>query len=174
MQKQEFSSKNTSVNSKRLPKIYNKLNWAKMTWYKRLGWLGAVDGNIIILDYGCGKYTDHIEEYCKAHGADYYWFDPNRNPKTNYDKNIRPDIIICSNVLNVIKEDSIIDSIHRELIQFGSPYFITVYEGKRDSIGRTTKKDCWQRNEPVRNYCLGDEVVYKGIITRESSVKFLL
>ena len=174
MQKQEYSSANTSINSNRLPKIYKMLDWEILAKHKRLGLFNNGSGNIVILDFGCGKYTDHIEEYCKAHGADYYWFDPNRNPKTNYNEPITPDIIICSNVLNVIKEDSIIDAIRRDLVQFGAPYFITVYEGRKDSIGRATKKDCWQRNEPARNYCSRHEIVYKGVITRESNKKFLL
>ena len=59
--KQEFSSANTSINSTKLPAIYNKIDWKKVrnNWYEthdEMSWP-------FVLDYGCGRYTEHINEF---------------------------------------------------------------------------------------------------------------
>lgn len=42
--RQSYSSKNTSINSKRLPAVYNKIKWSSFSGQT-------------VLDIGAGKYT---------------------------------------------------------------------------------------------------------------------
>ena len=60
MNRQEFTSKNTSVNKAKLPAIYNKLNWEVINATNKAY---AVDNTVI--DYGCGKHTNHIINFLK-------------------------------------------------------------------------------------------------------------
>lgn len=46
-------------------------------------------------------------------------------------------------------------------------YFIKVYEGNKSSVGKQTKKDCWQRNQPTESYMYSDEIIKCGIITQK-------
>ena len=48
---QTYTSANTSVNSKRLPAIYKKIDWYRIKNYY---------GDLVVLDIGAGKYTQHI------------------------------------------------------------------------------------------------------------------
>lgn len=167
---QTITSANTSVNSSRLPAIYNKIDWFKFKQkMKKEG------KNIpIVLDFGCGKYTAHIRNTLLFYGCNWAGYDPYNGYKwvdNCWDLIKEPiDLIICSNVFNVIKEFEIIKEIHymfrnkRDLC--GTPYLIKVYEGDGSCVGRETKKDCWQRNEPTGNYMYCDEVMYKGIILK--------
>ena len=51
---QTYTSANTSVNSKRLPAIYKKIDWYRIKLqYNKL----------VVLDIGAVKYTQHIKEY---------------------------------------------------------------------------------------------------------------
>ena len=55
----------------------------------------------------------------------------------------------------------------------GQAIFVTVYEGNKSGIGKITKEDCYQRNEPLSDYlkyfnavfCTNDFVIKKGVIT---------
>ena len=87
------------------------------------------------------------------------------------------DCIICSNVLNVISDNEIIyyilNRIRDFIVYHKQAIFVTVYEGNKSGIGKITKKDCYQRNEPLSNYlkyfndvfCTNDFVIKKGVIT---------
>ena len=46
-------------------------------------------------------------------------------------------------------------------------YFIKVYEGDKTFIGKQTKKNCWQRNQPTESYMYSDEIIKCGIITQK-------
>ena len=108
---QKYTSAATSINSAKLPAVFKKLP----------------EKPVALLDYGCGKYTDHI----------------------------RAVDVVCSNVLNVIAEDSVIESIAadiRRIIVGGGTAYITVYEGNRSGAGRQTGPDQWQRNEKLSAY----------------------
>ena len=147
---QTYTSSATSINKERLPAVYGK---AKLSAH-------------IVFDYGCGKYTDHIEEHLKSERHIYLPYDPYNQPEdvnkfsvtmvlyamhTHY-----PVDIICSNVLNVIDSESEISRICHHLEEIatttGGTAYITVYEGNRSGIGRQTGKDQYQRNEPLRDY----------------------
>ena len=145
---QTYTSSATSINSTKLPAVYRKAD------------LSAP----YVLDYGCGKYTEHIRSALT--GKVYLPFDPyNQQDEVNCNTMMtvctasasdeRVDVI-CSNVLNVIDEDDTIrfiaEQIERITDKTGGTAYITVYEGDRSGAGRQTGPDQYQRNEPLRNY----------------------
>ena len=158
---QTYTSANTSVNSKRLPAIYKKIDWNKIKNYY---------GDLVVLDIGAGKYTQHIKEYIESKGGEYIPYDPyNLSPadnlyaSANFD---RANVIICSNVFNVIKEEKVIYDLHGMITKYNVPYFISVYEGDKSWIGHETKKGCWQRNEDIYAYLINcREGIFNKVIT---------
>ena len=158
---QTYTSANTSVNSKRLPAIYKKIDWYRIKLqYNKL----------VVLDIGAGKYTQHIKEYIESKGGEYIPYDPyNLSPADNLYAGAnfhRANVIICSNVFNVIKEEKVIYDLHNMIRSYRVPYFISVYEGDKSWIGHETKKGCWQRNEEIYAYILNTcEEVYNKVIT---------
>ena len=144
---QAYTSAATSINSTKLPAVYGKLPFKP----------------VALLDYGCGKYTDHIR--AALPGTAYIPYDKynqsaavNRRAETYVRSFQAAGIavdVVCSNVLNVIAEDSIIESIAadiRRIIAGGGSAYITVYEGNRSGAGRQTGPDQWQRNERLSAY----------------------
>lgn len=66
-----YTSANTSINSEKLPRIFSKISdiWEEYS---------------AVLDYGCGKYTDHIKGHCMQHNKCYLPVDPyNQSGMTN-------------------------------------------------------------------------------------------
>ena len=158
---QTYTSASTSVNSKRLPAIYKKIDWNK---------LKVKYGDLVVLDIGAGKYTQHIKEYIESKGGEYIPYDPyNLSPADNLYAGAnfqRATVVICSNVFNVIKEMDVIYDIHDMIIKYKVPYFISIYEGDKSWIGRETKKGCWQRNETIDAYLINcREGIFNKIIT---------
>ena len=142
--KQNYSSKYTSINSKKLPAIYP------------IGSKLIESGNIkkpeSMLDYGCGRYTDHISEYTIGNICDQWQgYDPNWLPGKE-SLSTKKDLVICSNVLNVIDSDLVVDDILLTLSDLGKIAVITVYEGNKTGIGKVSKTDCYQRNEKLISY----------------------
>ena len=147
---QKYTSAATSINRTKLPAVYRK---AKLH-----------DG--IVFDYGCGKYTDHIEQYVKAPHRVYLPYDPYNQPDDVNRFSVTlvinamhvhyPVDVICSNVLNVIAEDAEVASIARHIEEIvtatGGTGYVTVYEGDRSGTGRATGRDQYQRNAPLRDY----------------------
>lgn len=147
---QTYTSSKTSVNRTHLPKVY-----------------GTADLRApFVLDYGCGKYTDHIADALHAQGRELFPFDPYNQPEDVNRRTIDrvrvcvrsgvPVDVICSNVLNVIDDDGtirfIVDQIGEIVRRTGGRAFFTVYEGDRSCVGRQTGADQYQRNEPIRSY----------------------
>lgn len=113
--KQSFTSRNTSINSKKLPAVYNRAE-------------KHIHGKV--LDYGCGKYTALIEAHAKAHGFAWTGYDKfNQSAEHNAHTFRKADVVISSNVLNVIKEKEVRADVHR------------LIAGKRTAKQRTI----WQR-----------------------------
>ena len=147
---QTYTSKNTSINSGKLPAVYRKAN------------LSAP----LVMDYGCGKYIDHIQKHVNDQHRTYLPFDPYNQPEVRNTATatiIRnalhrklPVDVICSNVLNVIDDDmtvcEIAQLIENIVTESGGTGYITVYEGNRSGTGKRTGSDQYQRNEPLRNY----------------------
>ena len=159
---QTYTSANTSINSTKLPAVYSKIDYKK-AWE---------EGNHIIADYGCGKF-DNAKDFVEGMGFKWLGYDKfNRS----YAENIKfvdylldraADIMVCSNVLNVIDNEEEIARIARIIRNFSLCYFVTVYEGDKSGNGRVTNNDCYQRNERVKEYLkyFPNSVVYKGVIT---------
>lgn len=139
--KQTRTSAGTSINSKRLPAIYGKHILFRGT----------------VIDFGCGRYTEHIKAsmptWCEWYGYDPYNQPAEVNAKAEAQQ---ADIIVCSNVLNVIdSDDAIMDALqwmHAHVKPTGAVY-ITVYAGDGSRVGKPTQGGkSWQRNEKLRHY----------------------
>ena len=163
MNQQRATSACTSINKNRLPAIYGKL----------------LVNNERVVDYGCGRYTDHIYDACKAVHAAYFPFDPYNQPRwknqlTRTQLAERPATMgVMSNVLNVIDSDDAIAAAVNDacsLIADTCFLHITVYEGDRTGIGRYTGPDSYQRNLKTRDFAtllrtLGfNASIYHGMI----------
>ena len=143
---QEFSSKDTSINSSKLPAIYKLVNFPK----------GSV-----VLDFGGGRYDNGVE-YLNSIGCEGYVYDPyNRTSEHNSEvvKAIRAnggaDIVLNSNVLNVIKEAAarrtVLKNI-KKLVKPSGKVYITVYEGNGSGQGKQSKADSFQLNRKTADY----------------------
>lgn len=147
---QTFTSKTTSINKDKLPAVYGKASFRSR----------------MIMDYGCGRYTEHIRSHLNDLGKAYLPYDPYNQPE---DRNAAtativcnamakhvPVDVICSNVLNVIDDLDTVRKIARHIEEIvtksGGTGYVTVYEGNRSGAGRQTGPDQYQRNEPLRNY----------------------
>lgn len=136
---QKATSKTTSINSKRLPAAFSKIN---LHQYYR------------VVDYGCGRYTDHIRA-AMPDGVEYLPYDPYNQPETVNAATLetcadgRSALVVLSNVLNVIDDWETVAAVCRHALllsgRFGN-VAITVYEGDRSGVGRYTGADSFQRN----------------------------
>lgn len=150
MTNQKVTSANTSINKNKLPAAY-QLN-------ATLANLNGAD----VLDYGCGKYIEHIRKHVIDNGAaSYHAYDPFNQPSNinrdsiAYGTAYGYDVIMCCNVLNVINSNTMIDNTIRNMINmlaYGGIIIIQIYEGNKSGIGKITKADCYQRNEKAENY----------------------
>ena len=166
---QSYTSAGTSVNSKRLPAIYKKIDWEKIK--NRYG-------NLVVLDIGAGKYTQHIKEYIESKGGEYIPYDPyNLSPADNLYASAnfhRATVVICSNVFNVIKETDVIYDLHSMVVSYNVPYFISIYEGDKSWIGHETRKGCWQRNETIDAYLMNyREGIFNKVITNTDYASYI-
>lgn len=132
---QEFSSAATSINGSKLLAIFKLVDF---------------HANTLNLDYGGGKF-DNATEYLKTLGVTNLIYDKfNRTPQHNQEviravrENGGADTCTLSNVLNVIKEESIrheiLVNIHKLLKSDGILY-ITVFEGQPGQKEGPTKSD---------------------------------
>ena len=182
MKTQSYTSAATSINSTKLPAIYNKLTDSAYLWASSY------------LDFGCGRYTQHIADHVATrayelaqqsrerhdhmgiwHGYDAY----NQSEEQNEleleafreESDFFDQIVICSNVLNVIDSEDTIAWIAARFMAWadnGAAVMVTVYEGDKSGIGRATKIDCFQRNEKIVDYLKYFDksfTIKKGVIT---------
>ena len=149
---QNYTSAMTSVNRSKLPAVYGRAKLSRTTPF--------------LVDYGCGKYTDHIRTALHEQGKALYPYDPYNQPddvnlhtldfiRWAMDRHIEVDLV-CSNVLNVIDSDGEVSRICHDIEKIanvtGGTAYVTVYEGDRSCVGRQTGKDSYQRNAPLRDY----------------------
>ena len=155
---QNHTSKNTSINKEQFPRIYTHINWKHLR-------------NMRLLDYGCGRYTEHIRTLMWRYDIEWYGYDPYwRTEFLNEEAlHCNPDIVICSNVFNVLDNYRDVTRIHDYIRYKLHPiyFFYTVFEGDKSKTGKETKKDCWQRNEPLSDYLYSDEVIKSRIATKK-------
>ena len=143
MKEQKCTSKATSVNSKKLPAIFKKIQF---------------NPGDLVQDWGAGKYTDHIREYVESKGCQYHPYDPYNLPGSE----VWPcNVTVCSNVLNVIDSDEVLEETIYDMDYVSADYvYISVYEGDGSGVGKVTKKDCYQRNQKLSWYF--DKIVSLG------------
>ena len=143
---QSVTSANTSINKNRMPAVYGKIQ--------------LNDGDRV-LDYGCGRYTEHLYHHCKEKMAGFFPFDPFNIPEwknrlSREQLEYRPATIgIMSNVLNVIDSDEAIKEAISDalsLISNRGKLHITVYEGDKSGNGKYTSADSFQRNMRLKDY----------------------
>ena len=145
---QLHTSADTSVNKDKLPAIFGKA--------KKHGYLKA---NMKVLDYGCGKFPQLAQKYLKGIGALYIGYDKynlsnNENAMAfHYGINTGYDLVLCSNVLNVIDDDDEMKQVIKNCMDLtrGNAIF-TVYEKDKSGNGKETKPDFYQRNQPIAFY----------------------
>lgn len=143
---QKYSSAATSINSAKLPALF------KMVDFKE----GSIN-----LDYGGGKF-DNVAEYLEnTYGATNLVYDKyNRSTEHNREvlnqirKNGGADTVTCSNVLNVIAEESERLAVLRNCKRYlksGGTCYITVYEDSGSGEGTETKAG-YQLNRKTKDY----------------------
>ena len=140
--RQEYTSKDTCVS------VVNKV-------YKKY----PFKSHSLILDYGGGKYDKNAEYMLKKNASKVYVYDKYNRSQDHNDAVLdymgmnKPDYVVCSNVLNVIKEDSVID----EILRFISTEYreavvlIVIYERNKTGIPEVTSRG-YQRNERKEKY----------------------
>ena len=141
--KQNFTSKGTSINCSKLPRAYRF----------------PVPSDSVVVDYGCGRYTEHLQRSAIERGWTWYGFDPfNRTdaengPAVDVLQSRSADYVICSNVLNVIDSDAAVNDVIRTATDAARIAAIfTVYEGNGTGTGKQTGRDSFQRNEKRAAY----------------------
>lgn len=137
---QKYTSKDTCINV--VNKVYRQKEFK--------------DGSTI-LDYGGGRY-DTNKEYMEARGHKLFVYDKFNRSREHNDAVLKemeqnmPDYVVCSNVLNVIMEDEVIDEVLKDISRYSkATVILAVWEGNRSGIGMETKKG-WQRNQKIRDY----------------------
>jgi hypothetical protein len=138
---QKYSSANTSINSTKLPASTKHIEWKKFTGKN-------------FLDYGGGKFNNLVNFLQDNFNINCHVYDKfNRNWKENLDAlECKPAGIICNNVLNVIEEMEVINSILNHIASFDTVVYFSIYEGNKSGVGKITKSDCYQRNETIKEY----------------------
>lgn len=142
---QEFTSEKTSINADKLPALFKMVKFAP---------------NSLNLDYGGGKF-DNVTEFLAEQDVENLVYDPyNRSAEHNKSvlakvrSNGGADTITCSNVLNVVKEPQVRQSILtniKKLLKPNGTVYITVYEGSGNNAEGPTKSG-YQLNRKTENY----------------------
>lgn len=166
--KQEFSSRDTSINKTKVPAVYKMVKETE-GWSK-----GTVN-----IDIGGGKY-DTLTNALQADGVESFIYEPyGRTSNENayilaqlQSKTLLGDTATCSNVLNVIKESAVranvIHQVAKSIKPDGTAYF-TIYEAKGNGIGAVSKNDCWQNNRKAETYV--DEIAqYFGEVSMKGKL----
>ena len=104
-----------------------------------------------ILDYGGGRYDLGVQ-FLREHGFAAEVYDPFNRSKDHNDRVLagKYETILLSNVLNVIKEQSVRLSVISHALQIGQEVFITVYYDRAKSEQETSKG--YQMHKPPAFY----------------------
>lgn len=152
MPEQEYSSAETAINGKqgKLPAAFKR---------------ASIPNGALVLDYGGGTVESEqvAQDYLDQFNAIEMLYDPynqtaehNREVVSELRRNGGADVAICSNVLNVIKEEAarlgVLKKIQKLLKPSGIAY-ITVYEGGGSAEGKATQQGrSWQNNRKTVDY----------------------
>lgn len=136
---QEYLSGETCINGRqgKMPAAFSKLTFEQ---------------GQKVFDYGCGEVYDLPKAKVEESGATYIAYDIVWHPETISELH-DIDISICSNVLNVIKEESIIIDIINKLVTNSKQVVFSIHPGSGvdagNNIGRETTDRkgnvSWQR-----------------------------
>ena len=142
---QEYSSKGTSINSAKLPAVFNNINWFPQT---------------MNADIGGGRFDNASEFLYTNYGIRNIIHDPfNRSSEYNthalevFSQKICQTATIA-NVLNVIKESEIrLQIIHQafDAIKDDGEAYFQIYEGDKSGNPKATCKG-WQENRKADTY----------------------
>lgn len=148
--KQEFTSKRTSINSKKVPALFTAAEK-----------LNAFAGKRTVFDYGCGAY-DTAKEFVEGKGCLYMGYDKYNRPDSANLASLMValvnniDIVTCSNVLNVVAEPEIMENIISDcadIVSENGVVYFTVYEGNKSGIPSYSKeRDSFQANKKTTDY----------------------
>lgn len=158
---QTITSANTSI--KQIPALHKQ---AVKENYLRAGeW---------VLDYGCGKYDlgmDYIHDStgCVVDGYDKFNREAAHNAGVMSELHLGwYDVILCANVLNVIKEADARAEVIADCAKAGRVALFTTYEGDRTGNGKETSKG-WQNNRKTDSYI--DELLqHFAVVFKQGSV----
>lgn len=167
---QEFSSAETAINGKQ-GKLPSALKAA------------SIPSGALVLDYGGGTVESEAvaQDYLDQFNATEMLYDPfNQTPEHNREviKTLRSnggaDVAICSNVLNVIKEENVrLDVLVKikKLLKNGATCFITVYEGGGSGEGRITQKGkSYQNHRKTADYLEEVQKVFPEAVRKGSVI----
>lgn len=142
--KQQYTSAETSINSSKLPAVFNKVDWVSGTTN---------------FDNGGGKFDNATEALAKK-GVKNLIYDP-YNRSAEHNKSVasqvsggRADTSTISNVLNVIQEkEARVEVLNnsKNAVKAGGKVYITVYEGDGSGVGKVTSKG-YQLNMKTKDY----------------------
>lgn len=139
--KQTFTSRQTSINSRKAPVIYSMKKAIEIMKDK------------YVIDIGGGRYDTAIE-VAKKYNAEVSIYDPfNRSIAHNLMVlNGSYDVAVISNVLNVIDNKEARADVLRCAASMAETILITVWEGDRTGRGKQTGLDSWQENRCTSDY----------------------
>jgi hypothetical protein len=162
------TSKQTSINSARIPRI-GKAVAAIKPWVR----------NSVNLDIGGGRY-DSLTAYLKdEHGVLNLIYDPfNRSPGHNatvlrQTTACPPDTITLSNVLNVIDDEEIAIDLLKwayNALAIGGSLYVTIYEGNRSKVPTFVGSDQYQANKPTNDYLSMIEAVFGNVAVKHKVI----
>ena len=157
---QAISSANTSINSKRLPAVFSKVDFQPGT---------------INLDIGGGKF-DNVAEHLALQDVANYVMDPyNRTEEHNNRifELIRymggADTITISNVLNVIAEEpvrAVVLHTAYDLLSISGTLYITIYKAPKTGI----TKAGYQLGRDLREYLEEVREIFPNAVVRGSMI----
>ena len=149
MENQKYTSKETSMNKHKVPKLATAI--ARRCQEIKISGLN-------ILDYGGGKY-DTATECLAKFGLKNNIYDPyNRTPEENKEalSVFNYDMVMMSNVLNVIAEPGVRNHVIHDAydhLRIGGVLAIKVYEGNRSGIMTVSeKRGSCQLNKKTSDY----------------------
>lgn len=138
---QTFTSKATSINSRKAPAVYSMK--------KAIEHMHNKD----VIDIGGGRFDTAIS-IAAEYSAIVSIYDPyNRSSEHNSEVLSKAyDVAVISNVLNVINDANARSDVLKLAASKAPVILITVYEGNKSGKGKQTAIDSWQENRLTDDY----------------------
>ena len=149
---------------------------------------------LIVFDFGCGRFNEQNKKVVESVGAKYLCCDLYNKTVEDNIANItmaqkeKADVVILSNLLNVIKEESVRATVLRQskdLLATNGLLLISIYEGRPLSSEQKSKgvllpvrtKDGWQNRMKTEMYIDEVRAVYpcvELVTEKGSSSKYII